>query len=299
MSPAARRLVVIRNPTAGRRRPELYQAVVARLRAAGCELDERTTARRGDAGTLAASLTAETCELLVVAGGDGTINEAVNGLVAAGSRLPLAIVPLGTANVLAAEIGLAPEAEAIAEAILAGPARAITLGRANGQCFFLMAGVGLDAWVVAGVDGAVKRHLGKGAYVLEALRQLPRFGRARYRLSLDGEAREATSAVIANARHYGGRFVVAPGADLETPDLEICLLRRGGLGAAFGYALAAARGRLSDHPDVEIASVRRVSVEGPPGEPVQLDGDAASALPLSVEALPAALNLVFPVTDVR
>ena len=104
-------------------------------------------------------------------------------------------------------------------------ARAATKGRplicrpgiANGRAFFLMAGVGFDAHVVAGVSPRLKRLLGRSAYVLEVLRQLVSFSFPTYRVSIDGMAHEATSVIVARGRYYGGRFVVAPRAGVALP----------------------------------------------------------------------------------
>ena len=104
---------------------------------------------------------------MVVAGGDGTVNETINGLARSG--LPLALIPLGTANVLAAEIGLQTDPAAVARCVAFGQPRPIALGAANGRRFILMAGAGFDANVVAGVSVPMKRWLGKGAYILSSL----------------------------------------------------------------------------------------------------------------------------------
>ena len=139
--------------------------------------------------------------VLAVAGGDGTINEAVNGLIAAAGTaqaapLPLAIVPLGTANVLAREIGQAISSGAAAETALRGQARQVYLGQANGRCFTIMAGVVFDAHVVANVSLGLKRRIGKLAYVWEALRQLFLFPYARYRVTVDGDTSPSDMALL-------------------------------------------------------------------------------------------------------
>ena len=231
--PAARapRLRIIHNPTAGGARWRRYGAVLERLAAAGAQIEELATGRRGDAEAYAAALGPEDCDRLVVAGGDGTVNEAINGLLAnrAGGRaLPLAVLPLGTANVLALEIGLSTRPQAVARYILEGIARPVALGEADGRAFCLMAGIGFDAHVVAGVDARLKRRLGKLAYVWHTLRQLAVYDFPRYRVAVDEAVFSAASAVVCNARFYGGRYVLAPDAQLEAASLEVCLFERPG-----------------------------------------------------------------------
>jgi YegS/Rv2252/BmrU family lipid kinase len=300
-SPAvpARRITVVFNPAAGDRRRERLDATLELLRRSGCEVALRATAARGDAEAIAGEFGSDGCattDALVVAGGDGTINEAVNGLLARrGDRSPpLALVPLGTANVLAAEIGLPSRPDVVARTIAAGSAARAYVGVANGRCFASMAGVGFDAHVVANVSLRLKRRLGKGAYVLEALRQLFRFRFPRYRLTIDGRAFAAASVIVAKGHYYGGRFVCAPSARIDAPEFHVCLFERGSRWNALRYALALATGRLHRLPDVRIVTGRRVSIDGPPGDPVQGDGDIIAALPVSIGLAPQQLRLIVP-----
>jgi diacylglycerol kinase (ATP) len=300
-SPTRRRLLVVFNPTAGRRRQGRLAATLRHLQSAGCDLALRETTARGDAERFAREAAALTngaaADLFVVAGGDGTINEAVNGLIAARNGVPLpalAVVPLGTANVLAQEIGLSTVPAAIARDIAAGLPRAIHIGAANGRCFTMMAGAGFDAHVVAGVSPALKRRLGKLAYVLESVRQLFRFGFPRYRVTIDGSVHDAASVIVAKGHFYGGRFVCAPEARLEAPEFQVCLFERGGRWNAVRYALALALGRLPRLGDYRIVGGRSVVIEGPPGDPVQGDGDIIARLPVCIELVSQPLRVVMP-----
>ena len=111
-------------------------------------------------------------------------------------------------------------------------------GLANGRGFLVMAGAGFDAHVVANVSPRLKRLLGKGAYVLETLRQLGRFSFPRYRVTIDGTVHEAASVIVARGHFYGGRFVVAPEARLDRDELHVCLFRKGGRLQTILYAIA-------------------------------------------------------------
>ena len=286
------RLLVVHNPVAGWRRRRLLDRVVDALRAGGALVEVRRTATRGDAERITRAALGDGFDRLVVAGGDGTINEAANAL--AGSTLPLAIVPLGTANVLAAEIGLGGDAQAVARAILDGPAARIALGTVNGRRFAMMAGVGFDAAVVAGVSTRLKRHLGKGAYVLAMLRLLCRFRPQAYQVTADGRRYAAGSVVLAKGRHYAGRFVCAPAARLDRPLLELCLFRAADRLSILRYAAALALGRIDRLSDVTIVSAREAVIEGAAGEPVQGDGDILGQLPARIAVAPESLLLVVP-----
>jgi diacylglycerol kinase (ATP) len=284
------RLAVVFNPTAGRRKTKRLAAALALLRRAGEAVDLERTAARGDAERLARD--APVGQTVIIAGGDGTANEAANGRLAAGGGR-LALIPLGTANVLAAELGI-ETLEQATRAAVSGRPLLYRPGLANGRAFVMMAGVGFDAHVVAGVSPRAKRLMGKGAYVLEMLRQLARFPFPVYRVSIDGVAHEAASVVVARGRYYGGRFVVAPQARLDRAELHVCLFRRGGVFRTIRYAIALAMGKLASLSDVEIVVGQRVVIDGPPGDPVQGDGDIIARLPVTIELSPVSLELMRP-----
>ena len=287
-----RRLLVIFNPAAGWRRRQRLQPVLAHLQDRGCPFVLRETSGPGDAERFAAEAHPAEVDLVVAAGGDGTVNEVINGLARSG--LPLALIPLGTANVLAAEIGLEVEPGAIATSIALGQPRPIALGAANGRRFILMAGAGFDAHVVQQVSVPMKRWLGKGAYIASTLRQLLAFGFPTYEVRADNQTWRAASVIIANARFYGGRFLCAPQARLESDSLQVCMFERRGRLALLGYGLALLTGRLPRRASYRVGEARRIEVRGTPGEPLQGDGDIIGALDASIEILPAALRLVFP-----
>lgn len=296
--PRYRDLLVIRNPAAGRR-GGLFARTLSRLHALGCQVEVRETATRGDAEAWARDSGGAGYDVVVAAGGDGTVAEVINGLVAVTGAPPLAILPLGTANVLAIETGLPADPMALAGVIAAGAARAICLGRIRDQAgrriyFSLMAGVGFDAHVVAGVSPGLKKALGKGAYAVESLRQLGAFRTPRYRVTVDGTAYEAASLIVANGRHYAGRYVCAPAAVIDDPVLHVCLFEKGGPVAVLRYMVALQNGSLVRRSDYRIIPARHVTITEPAGEPLQADGDSVAALPVDIDVVPGVLRLVTP-----
>jgi YegS/Rv2252/BmrU family lipid kinase len=287
------RVAVIHNPVAGWRRRRYLRRVIDALRERGCEVRVRRTTAPGDAHAFAAE--AEGCDVLAVAGGDGTANEALNGL--AGRHVPLAVIPLGTANVLAHELGLPRDPLALARSIVEGRRVPVHLGEVNGRRFALMVGAGFDAHVVASVGARAKKWVGQFAYVLAGLTTTLRFGHPVYRVTVDGEARDAASVVVAKGRRYGGRFVVAPEARLWRPDFQVVLFRQGGLLAPLRYGVALLLGNLHRRADVDIVPATDVRIEGPAGDPVQGDGDRLTALPANIRLLRDAAVLVTPKRD--
>lgn len=266
--------------------------MIALLEQMGCRVTVHRTTSAGDAQAVAARTTKDHYDRIVVAGGDGTVNEVLNGLTP--DSPPVGLIPMGTANVLAAEIGLGLQPDEIARTIAFGEARPVSLGEVNGRKFALMAGVGFDALVVATVSSRLKRMIGKGAYVLATLKQFLRGGLPHFEVQVDGVRCEAASIIIANAHFYGGRFVCAPEARLDSPDLQVCLFeRRGRLFVAI-YALALLLRVLHRMPGYRIVAARQIEIRRPNGAAIQADGDSIGVTPARVTVLPRAARLVFP-----
>jgi len=288
-----KRIFIIHNPTSGRRSADLMGSVVRELVSLGARVDIRVTEGPGHATELASKVTEDSQDCIVAAGGDGTVNEVLNGLVLLNPAPPLpapplGIIALGTANVLAIELGLPKSAAAIARILFEGPSRPLYPGLIScdtqpPRLFAQMAGVGLDARIVAGVSGALKRALGKGAYAIETLYQWLRGGLPSYQIDIDGVTYQAASMVVANGRHYGGRFVASPDADIGASGFEILLLGGSRLNMLSNTAALMTTG-LSGARGVRVHKGMKINISGPSGEPVQADGDLMGRLPVIIEA---------------
>lgn len=282
-----RRLLVIHNPAAGRgvRRLALVLDALARE---GVDVELAPTSHPGHAAELARR--ARNCDAVVAAGGDGTISEIANGIGA----LPLGIIPLGTANVLAIELGYPREAAAVARVLVRGGLRKVRAGRVGNRRFVQMVSAGFDARVVARLDLALKRRVGKVAYVVAGAVQMLAGERPPINLQIDGTRYAAGQVIVANGRHYGGGFVIAPLADLSAAEFQVCLFPRGDAIAIAGYVLSIALGRLQFRSDVRIFPAREIRLDTPPGDPMQVDGDPLAGLPAVVDIDPTPLWLIAP-----
>ncbi|MBY0336406.1 MAG: diacylglycerol kinase family lipid kinase [Acetobacteraceae bacterium] len=282
---------IVFNPTAGgARRPALERALAA-LRGAGLHPELLATEAPGHAEVLARA--ARPGEIVVAAGGDGTIAEVAAGI--AGSGAVLGILPLGTANVLAREVGLPLDPVAAAAALAAGPEVRLHAGLARGasgtRLFVQMVGAGFDAAVVHALPLTLKRRLGRGAYVLQSLRETIRHRFAPIRVQADDDPPfEAASAIVTKGRLYAGPFTVAPGADPARPGFTLVTFDHGGAPAALLAGAALPLGLIPRLPGVRLRRVARVTLDGE-GVPAQADGDAAGFLPLTITALPAPIPL--------
>jgi len=287
-----RRVLVIFNPVAGARRRWRLDAVLHDLTARGCTVTLRETTAEGEAKTFAREAADGAWDVVAAAGGDGTINEVINGLF--GLDVPLAIIPMGTANVLAAEIGMPVKAATIARVIAEGEARPVHLGLVNGRLFVMMAGVGFDAKVVATVSSRLKRLMGKAAFVYASMKGIFTFSELTYGVQVDGQGYTAASVVVANGHFYGGRFTCAPKARLEKPELYACLFLKPGPWRAFRYCAWLVFGRLHRLKDVIIQPARQISVNGNGGDPIQADGEIVGVSPMTVSLADGTLSVLMP-----
>ena len=285
-----RRFHLIANPKAGRGRQGLVTDIAGRLEAAGAEV--RYAAGSSEAAALnEARSVAESraADAIVAAGGDGTIRLAAKAV--AGTGVPIGVIPLGTGNVLAHEVGLPRDAAGLAHLLLTGAARPVNTASANGELFLLMAGAGFDGRIIAALDHRLKGRIGKLAYVAPMLGAL-RHGADELSVEIDGQPYRASWVVVANASRYGGKFVIAPGASILRPGLDVVLfhgaLRRHRLGQLGAMAL----GRRTLHPRsgdlrsrggaIEQVRGERVRITSPSPVPVQLDGDTFVETPLTI-----------------
>lgn len=291
---ALRRFIhIILNPAAGRRKRHLLDDVVERLRAAGADVTIELTEAAGHATQLArAAARAGQADVIVAAGGDGTINEVARGLL--GQGVPLGIVPLGTANVLAIEIGLPQRAEDVASMLLGGPAELIGTGLVQNEIFLMMAGIGFDGEIVHGIDPKLKRLWGKAAFIWSGLRTWMRGPAHDIRLVVDGREKRAAWAIVTNGRHYAGPFVLAPDADITHPGLTLLLFKKPSRFAFAVYLAALGLGIVQRLPSVEVLPARRIDVPGPEGLAVEVDGDDRGFLPQTIERGTQFLRMVVP-----
>ncbi len=291
---------LIYNPAAGalRRGLELITRIIAELGKRGLAAVPCPTSAAGEATQLARDAVSEGREMIVVCGGDGTINEAAQALVE--SETALAIWPGGTANVLAKDLRLPRRPGDLADLIAAGRTMTISVGRAikpetNWQRYFLlMAGVGLDAAIVKSVDARLKREFGFGAYWAAGLNFLARWPLTPFSIMLNGKQYEATLAIIANAPSYGGWFKLAPRARLDDDKLDVCLFNTRSRIEYLTYAVLGLTGSHTLSPHVTYQKTHMASANSNQSALVQLDGDLVGSLPMRFECLPRALRVICP-----
>ena len=286
------RIKLIANPVSGGDASSRIQLARKTLQSLGAEVELSLTTARGDARRAASQAVSAGYDRIVAAGGDGTLNEVVNGV--ASPELPIAFLPLGTVNVFALEAGIPLQIEKACAIAVQGAQRSITLGRINGELFLLMASAGWDAAAVAAVRPGLKQRLGRLAYAVSAAEALLFRPTPALQLHLpDGRNLNGFGAVVSNCRYYGGAYVVTPDASMFREDLEVCLLCQGSRAALLRFALYLALKRPLRAPLVQVLTVDGVRIKGE-GVAVQVDGDDFGRLPIRIEAVPRAVTMVLP-----
>jgi YegS/Rv2252/BmrU family lipid kinase len=308
---------LIYNPIAGRRpakRQREIQKAAAVLREAGLEIELAPTERPAMASELAQSAAANGAHVVLVCGGDGTINEVINGL--APRRVPLGILPGGTANILARDMGLPLDPVRAAAELARWSPRRVPLGKAtwwperpsiNGapaqkeqaaRFFVAVAGIGYDAHVVYKLSLQMKSSWGVAGYVMEALRQAFRYPFQAFSCRTDdGPDRIATFAAAQRARNYGGWLQLTPDARFFDDRFNLCLFKSHNRARYFLYAALVLARQHFLLGDVELVQARKLCCAAQvAGETIrfELDGELVGTLPATFEIVPDALTLMVP-----
>jgi diacylglycerol kinase family enzyme len=297
-SPTARHIVMAVNPRAGARAGDHH---VEQLRSLLASQGMKVQVRHNldDVAREARQLhDDDELRCLIAVGGDGTAAEIVNRTP---PGMPIAVYPLGTANLLANYVGVRPNPAAFAEMVAQGRTLTLDAGLANGRVFLLMIGCGFDAEVVRRLHEHRSGHISKWSYAKPIVAAIRNYSYPTLRITCEavgGDCRPwattARWAFVSNLPCYGGGLRLTPDADGSDGMLNVCTFNRGSLwnGLRYlGFVLARQQQRLTD---CKTASGCRLRLESDLPVPYQLDGDPGGVLPLEVQVLPQRLTLVVP-----
>ena len=303
-----RNALLIHNPNAGGggkgRRKELD---VARkiLATGGIEADLAETTGPGDATEIALRAGNEGRQLVIACGGDGTLNEVVNGLARQqnGHRVPLALLPGGTANILAKELTLPWDIPQAAHRLVRGTVREIALGLATpvdepekARYFLSVAGAGPDGRITYAVDLELKARLGILAYWWQGAREALLYKFPRFNVKTKDQTIEASLVIVGRTKHYGGPFKITTEADLYEDQFELAVLTTQSGLRYLSYLPTLWFGDLRKTEGVHFLKADTLVCEPTDGEPVyaQVDGEPLSRLPVEFKIVPRALKLLIP-----
>lgn len=312
MAAPFRRVALIENPGSGMtsaRRRSAVQSAIPRLKELGSEIEHLLIDGPGSGAALARQAVQNGCDAVLVCGGDGTIHEVLQPLV--GTNVALGVLPMGTANALAADLGLSRDPRAALEMLLASSPVAVPVGRITFQnkagemqsrYFTVAAGIGADALLMARMDPVLKRRLGYIVYVVEALRiwighSFPLFGVTFQSLGEPARSLHASQLLAVRVRSFGGVLGrLAPGATLHGQKLCVIAFRTRSRLHYLQFLLAAMVKRQTFGQQVELIETDSVECSAASGEQifVEADGELLGTLPATLEMATETLTLLMP-----
>jgi YegS/Rv2252/BmrU family lipid kinase len=286
-------IVVILNPAAN---SERARRTIARVQVLAENCMICTTKAPGDAEILTRHAISEGFERIVAAGGDGTIHEVVNGM--AGSSAMLGLLPIGTVNVFASELGLpANDLDFCWDVIRGSNTRVVDLPSANEKYFVQLAGVGLDAQVVKETSGNLKRNFGPLSYLISAAQIAARKPPKLFIESEDASVNEGSFVLIGNGRRYGGPFPFFKQAVMDDGLLDVIVFKQLGYLEIIRYLQDVFFSSQIDLPEVEYFQTRKVRVTSEQDVPVELDGELVGSCPVEFQMRERTLRVLAPTAE--
>ena len=308
MNAEIRNGLVIHNPNAGgggRGREKSIDEARRIFAAGGVHTDLAETTGPGHATEIAQRAADEGRHLVIACGGDGTLNEIVNGLAAQanGHRVPLALLPGGTANILAKELDIPWNIKRAAETLVNGKVREIALGLATPleqperkRYFLSVAGAGPDGMIVYSLDLDLKAKLGILAYWLEGAREVFRYDFPKFRVVAGERNLDASLVIVGRTKNYGGPFKITTEADLFEDQFEVMALTTQSGFKYLSYLPTLWFGNLREAEGVHFWKAETLVVEPLDKNPIyaQIDGEPLARLPVEFKIVPRALKLLVP-----
>ncbi len=297
-----KRILVIMNPVSGQQDPdEVTKLIEDRAAKAGVEVEVRRTAGAGDAEGWAQGAAEEGFDIVLTSGGDGTVVEAMSGLIRAGNPVPLAQLPSGTASQIALALEISKDLGEALELLFDAPAKIVELDVGylpNADRYFaLITGAGFDAKVIEQSPRDLKRRLGFLAYVLVGLRESVRLKRSSLTLTLDGKrqrVRAHTAMVVNIGRIDNANISIGPDIWHHDGILNVVTIGSVGLRDNLRLAFKVLRRDYSADRDLRYFKAKKVKIAARPELPTELDGDELGNTPLEVEVVPGGVRVLVP-----
>ena len=281
----------IYNPMAGGGSERKIRQAVHELENLGGVLEPLPTPGPGSARAIARDAAAAGAGRIIIAGGDGTINEVINGI--GESDIELAIIPVGTANVLAKALSVPMQIRDACRLAMRGEIIRLDLGLAGDRYFALMAGIGFDALTIKNLDPLLKKTLRHAAYPISGIKTLITEELPLISVTAGEHMTEGYFVVAANSRYYGGRFGPTPLAHMQDGLLDFCVLKEKNIPDMLRFWVSSLRREQLEEPTAEYFRAGSAHISCPAGSQVlvQTDGEVVGELPMDVSVIPGALRI--------
>lgn len=285
-------IAIIYNPNAGQNRKEFLDKVLSLLEDNNINVTLFATEKPNHAIKLSKTLKDDDYTMIVAAGGDGTINEVINGIF--GSNKPLGIIPLGTVSVLAREIGLKITPKDVVSALIKRKTINIYPAKINERYFSLMASIGVDAMSVKNVNLKLKKIISKAAYVFSFMSEVLKSKNNFHTIKIKDVHHKSYCSILAKGRFYAGEYICAPDASLEDKSLHVVMLKKNGKIELVKFFWAILRNDVLSFKHIELLKTNSLKVFSEHKEGVQIDGDYYGQLPVTINVAEEAITLIAP-----
>ncbi|MFH1589989.1 MAG: diacylglycerol kinase family protein [archaeon] len=256
----------------------------------GLKIDVEETKKQSDATNIAKK--SKNYDIIIAAGGDGTINEVINGMQ--NHKTKLGIIPLGSENVMAKELNIPLRITNACKTIIKGNTRKIDIGTINNKKFIFVAGVGFDAEAITNVQPILKKLLGGHAYTLAGLKTLFSHKPEELTIIIDGKKEKAYFAIVTNIKTYGAGIVIASNAEMDDGYLDLCLFKNKDLWSVMKYVVGAASGKMSKLKGIEQHKIKKAEITSKKKVSYHTDAEIGGTTPIKIAILKEKLSVIVP-----
>ena len=290
----------ILNPSSGKELAATFkEETIKTLVSMGYEVDVKETQGEGDASKFARLACEETYDLVTAMGGDGTINEAINGIAEQSHRPLFSFIPLGTVNDFARALGISLDPHESIESLKTAEPHLVDIGKASDQYFMNILAIGQVAESVSLVSAEQKTKLGSLAYLIEGFKALTSKDETKVFIQHDHGTweGEAVLVLVALTKSVGGFEKLAPKAETDDGLLHVFVVKSAGLPAFMRMGTAVLLGKLEEDPDIVMIKTEKAHIKTTPELTCNLDGDEGCHTPINVQVLKKHVNVLIPIRN--
>ena len=286
------KIMIIANPNAGGFRKVSMNSIKNYLEEKKGDVTVYWTLKKGDAKDRAAKIKKGEYDVVVAAGGDGTVNEVINGI--AKKKINFGVIPAGTANVFATETGIPFDPFKACDVILQNKTKKINLGAVDDRYFALMASAGFDAYVAYNIHAGLKSVAGRLGFVLHGIFLLLYYKFPKIKITTDSGTYSGYTVIVSNMKLYAGKIYVTPGASFLNDDFEVCVLTKKGAVSIIKFLFYVLFKKQTSMKELTFFRAKEITLESGSPCSIQADGDGIGELPKKIKIVKGALSVVLP-----